>query len=74
MSVAIKVNNVVKKFGDNVIIPGMSVNIKNGEFFTLLGPNVSYRQTNTSVFYLSARTNICDVTFLLFKTSFLRFQ
>ena len=39
MSVAIKVNNVVKKFGDNVIIPGMSVNIKNGEFFTLLGPS-----------------------------------
>ncbi|WP_349763853.1 ABC transporter ATP-binding protein [Fusobacterium sp. SYSU M8D902] len=39
MSVAINVNNVVKKFGDNVIIPGMSVKIKNGEFFTLLGPS-----------------------------------
>ncbi|EJZ44631.1 Fe(3+) ions import ATP-binding protein FbpC [Fusobacterium ulcerans ATCC 49185] len=36
MSVAIKVNNVVKKFGDNVIIPGMSVNIKNGEFFYII--------------------------------------
>lgn len=39
MSVAINVKNIVKKFGDNVIIPNMSVNIKNGEFFTLLGPS-----------------------------------
>ncbi len=39
MSVAINVKNVIKKFGNNVIIPGMSVDIKNGEFFTLLGPS-----------------------------------
>lgn len=39
MSVAIDVKNVVKRFGNNVIIPGMSVDIKNGEFFTLLGPS-----------------------------------
>lgn len=39
MSVAINVKNVVKKFGNNIIIPNMSVNIKNGEFFTLLGPS-----------------------------------
>ena len=39
MSVAINVDNVIKKFGDNTIIPGMTVNIKNGEFFTLLGPS-----------------------------------
>lgn len=39
MSVAINVKNVVKKFGNNVIIPGMSIDIKNGEFFTLLGPS-----------------------------------
>lgn len=39
MSVSINVKNVVKKFGNNVIIPNMSVNIKNGEFFTLLGPS-----------------------------------
>ena len=30
MSVAINVDNVIKKFGDNTIIPGMTVNIKNG--------------------------------------------
>ncbi|MCI6153374.1 ABC transporter ATP-binding protein [Fusobacterium perfoetens] len=39
MSVEIKVKNVVKKFGNNVIIPDMTVDIKNGEFFTLLGPS-----------------------------------
>ena len=39
MSVAININNVIKKFGENIIIPGMSINIKNGEFFTLLGPS-----------------------------------
>lgn len=39
MSVSIKVDKVVKKFGENVIIPNMSVEIKNGEFFTLLGPS-----------------------------------
>ena len=39
MSVAINVKNVVKKFGNNIIIPGMSIDIKNGEFFTLLGPS-----------------------------------
>ncbi len=39
MSVSIKVNKIIKKFGDNTIIPNMSVEIKNGEFFTLLGPS-----------------------------------
>lgn len=39
MSVAINVDKVIKKFGENIIIPGMSVKIKNGEFFTLLGPS-----------------------------------
>ncbi|MFD0616110.1 ABC transporter ATP-binding protein [Paenibacillus sp. GCM10027629] len=41
MSVAIHVNKVVKKYdnGQITIIPGLSVDIKNGEFFTLLGPS-----------------------------------
>ena len=38
MSVAIKVDHVCKKYGDNIIIPDLTANIKNGEFFTLLGP------------------------------------
>lgn len=39
MSVAIYVDNVVKKYGDLTIIPGLTEHIRNGEFFTLLGPS-----------------------------------
>lgn len=39
MSVAIKINNVVKKFGDTTIIPGLTTEIRESEFFTLLGPS-----------------------------------
>ena len=38
MSVSIGIDNVVKKYGDTTIIPDLSAFIKNGEFFTLLGP------------------------------------
>lgn len=39
MSNSICIENVVKRYGDTTIIPGLSVDIKNGEFFTLLGPS-----------------------------------
>lgn len=39
MSVAISIQHVQKKFGDNTIIPDLSAQIRNGEFFTLLGPS-----------------------------------
>lgn len=39
MNSNIVINNVVKKYGDKVIIDGLSLNIKKGEFFTLLGPS-----------------------------------
>lgn len=39
MSVSISVQNVAKKYGDVTIIPDLSVDIQNGEFFTLLGPS-----------------------------------
>ena len=39
MSVAITVDHVQKKFGENIIIPDLSCYIKNSEFFTLLGPS-----------------------------------
>ena len=39
MSVEIRISHALKKYGDNVIIPNLSVNIKPGEFFTLLGPS-----------------------------------
>ena len=39
MSVSIKASNIIKKYGDNVVIPNLNLDIKNGEFFTLLGPS-----------------------------------
>ena len=39
MSVAIDIDNVVKKYGSNTVINGLSLRIEPGEFFTLLGPS-----------------------------------
>ena len=39
MSVAIHIQHALKKYGDNVIIPDLSLDIREGEFFTLLGPS-----------------------------------
>jgi len=39
MSVAIAIKNVVKKYGDQTVVKGLSLDIKPGEFFTLLGPS-----------------------------------
>lgn len=35
----ISVKNVLKKYGENIVIPDLSVEIKEGELFTLLGPS-----------------------------------
>ena len=37
MSVAISIENVIKRFGKDTIINGLSLDVKPGEFFTLLG-------------------------------------
>ena len=39
MSVAINIDQVIKRYGKLTIIPGLTEHIKNGEFFTLLGPS-----------------------------------
>ena len=39
MSVSIDIENVVKKYGEDTIIDGLSAQVKPGEFFTLLGPS-----------------------------------
>ena len=39
MSVEIHIQNAVKRYGEKTIIPDLSVDIHNGEFFTLLGPS-----------------------------------
>ena len=39
MGVSIQINNVTKAYGGNIVIQGLSAEIKPGEFFTLLGPS-----------------------------------
>jgi len=39
MSYPITFEHAVKKYGDNIIIPDLSLEIHDGEFFTLLGPS-----------------------------------
>lgn len=39
MNVGISIKNAVKKYGDFTAIPDLSLEIKPGEFFTLLGPS-----------------------------------
>ena len=39
MSVDIRISHALKKFGNSVIIPDLNVDIRPGEFFTLLGPS-----------------------------------
>lgn len=39
MSVNIRIKHAQKRYGDNIIIPDLSLDIKEGEFFTLLGPS-----------------------------------
>jgi len=39
MSVAISIRNALKKYGQSTIIPDLSIDIRNGELFTLLGPS-----------------------------------
>lgn len=39
MTVSIKVENAVKKYGENTIIPNLNLEINEGELFTLLGPS-----------------------------------
>ena len=39
LSVAIEIDNVVKKYGEHTVIQGLTARIAPGEFFTLLGPD-----------------------------------
>ena len=39
MSVSIKADHVVKRYGKLTVIPDLSLEVRNGEFFTLLGPS-----------------------------------
>lgn len=39
MAVSIQIQNVMKKYEDNVVITDLTANIRSGELFTLLGPS-----------------------------------
>lgn len=39
MSIRIGIQGAVKRYGESTVIPGLSVDIRAGEFFTLLGPS-----------------------------------
>ena len=39
MGVAIQIEQVIKRYGNHTVINGLSLDIKPGEFFTLLGPS-----------------------------------
>lgn len=39
MSINIRIRDAVKRYGETTIIPGLSLDIEPGEFFTLLGPS-----------------------------------
>lgn len=39
MSVSISADHVIKRYGNTTVIPNLSIDINNGEFFTLLGPS-----------------------------------
>lgn len=44
MRKSINIENAVKKYGENIIIPDLNLFVKEGEFFTLLGPPVVEKQ------------------------------
>ena len=49
MSVAISIDNVIKRFGKDTIINGLSLDVRPGEFFTLLGPSGCGKTTLLSI-------------------------
>lgn len=45
MNTAVEVKNLVKKYGSNTVIPGLSFSVKQGEIFALLGANGAGKTT-----------------------------
>jgi len=49
MTAILTVQNLVKKYGDNIAVKGISFEIMEGEIFSLLGPNGAGKTTTISV-------------------------
>ena len=45
----IELVNLVKKFGDLVAVAGISLTVRPGEFFALLGPNAAGKTTSLKI-------------------------
>ncbi len=45
MSVAVKVKNLTKKYGDATVVDGISFSVEHGEVFGILGPNGAGKTT-----------------------------
>src|SRR5205823_12880195 len=45
----VKVENLSKKYGDNVAVNGISFNLTKGEVFALLGPNCAGKTTTVEI-------------------------
>lgn len=45
----IKINGLVKKYGERVVVQGVSLSIEEGEIFGLLGPNGAGKTTILSI-------------------------
>ena len=58
MSVSIEISDVIKKYQDNTVIKGLSLSIKPGEFFTLLGPSVNTLNSIKNKFNNKIQTQI----------------
>jgi len=54
---AIDINNLTKKYGETIAVDGLSLQIKQGEFFGLLGPNGAGKSTT-----IHCTTGISQIT------------
>nr|MBP7835155.1 ATP-binding cassette domain-containing protein [Candidatus Saccharibacteria bacterium] len=45
MSVIVKVSNLTKKYGENVVVDNISFSVEKGEVFGILGPNGAGKTT-----------------------------
>ena len=58
MSVAISIDNVIKRFGKDTIINGLSLDVRPGEFFTLAFMYLTTSSLSSSVMIFASISSI----------------